>query len=56
MLGLRTWWHGCGVASPHQHCALCIDGQAVRLDNFGFQIFEEGVIQVELALERPVGG
>ena len=44
----------CGLTHPDQHRALLIDGTLVDLNDFHLQVIEVRVIEVELALERPV--
>jgi hypothetical protein len=43
------------TASPDQYSAVLIDRQALRLDNFGFQVCEVGIVETELPLECSVG-
>jgi hypothetical protein len=50
-------WRWCGRgrgADPDEYLASLINAQALGLDDFGFEIFEEIVVEVELPLERPV--
>src|SRR5262249_15638289 len=51
-LELRTWnWRR---ADPHQHLPVLINGKSLRLNEFGLQIFERLIIQVELAFQGPI--
>jgi hypothetical protein len=50
----RLW--GClHPASPDQDSAILIDRKLARLDDFRFEIFEVGIIELELPLEGPLG-
>ena len=48
-------WRRARRTGPDQDPATLIDRQLPRLDDFGFQILEIWLIQVELALQRPIG-
>jgi hypothetical protein len=43
-----------GLTCPDQHGALLLNGTLVHLNDFHLQVVEVRVIEVELALERPV--
>jgi hypothetical protein len=55
-LGLyrRGGYSRCVLASPDQHSTFLINSTLVDLNDFHLQIIEVRVIEVELALERPV--
>ena len=44
-----------GITGPDQHRAVLIDGEALALDEFVFQVVQGGVIELELPLERAIG-
>src|SRR5262245_5670557 len=48
-------WRGFVSSGPHQHLAVLIGGDAPREYDFGSEIFEVIVVEIEAALERPVG-
>jgi hypothetical protein len=43
-----------GIARPDEHGAVLLNGPLVELKHFHLQIVQGGVIEVKLALERPV--
>ena len=43
------------VARPDQHLAVLVGGHALRVDELGLQVFQVVVVELEPALERPVG-
>src|SRR5262249_22248106 len=45
---------GC-TAGPAQYSAVLTDREALRLNDFGFQVREVGLVETELPLQRPVG-
>jgi hypothetical protein len=42
------------VTSPDEDVAIFISSEVLRLDEFGFEIAEESLIQAELPLQRPI--
>ena len=46
--------HDCRASRPHQDFPLLIHRKLSGVDEFGFQIVEVVVIQIEVPLERPV--
>jgi hypothetical protein len=56
---LRQWqsrrWRCTHRTSPDQNPATLIDRELPRLNDFGLQILKICLIQVELALQRPIG-
>ena len=56
---LRQWqgrcWRRARRAGPDQNPATFIDCQLQRLDDFGLQILKICLIQIELALQCPIG-
>jgi hypothetical protein len=51
--GRWQWRRPCGTG-PYQHGAILIHGTLLDLNEFHLQVVEVRVIEVELALERPV--
>ena len=43
-----------GIARPDQHCPLFINGEPLALNEFGLQVLQIVVIDVELALEGSI--
>jgi hypothetical protein len=44
-----------GITSPDQDPAILIDRELLSLEEFGGKILQDGVIELELPLERPIG-
>jgi hypothetical protein len=53
--GWRWQWRRPNSTGPHQHDAILINGTLVDLNDFHLQIVEVRLVEVELALERPIG-
>ena len=43
------------VAEPHEHLPVLIDGELLDAQELNFHIFQVVVIELKLALERPIG-
>src|SRR5438477_6231637 len=55
VMGRRRGKRWCiGTASPDQHGVVLVHGKLEHLDDFGFQILEVSVIEIELELEGTI--
>jgi len=55
MQGWGWQWRCLRGTGPYQHGAILINGTLVDLNDFHLQIVEVPLVEVELALERPIG-
>jgi hypothetical protein len=56
MLFVSAWrWTFSRATRPYQHFTVFVDGQALGLDELGFQVLQVLVVKVEAAFERTIG-
>jgi hypothetical protein len=56
MLLVSAWrWTPSRAARPDQHVTVLVDGDALGLDELGFQVLQVLVVEIEAAFERTIG-